>query len=295
MLCHSKKKVICEELRAFLACCPTGVTIKAILQGSATPVMYVVARLSCDWVLYNSDFHIPLFSILWWPREASSYYNSIVLVTMETSRGHLWSFRDRPHLFLHLFLSHAWVFGFHTPTILLRSLQQTIRLKRLKCLGKLPSPKPRCFCWSWVTQGFALKPGRSPDILASQPYIQSCLKYNKSFLCSDFMSLLSQLLLVVSMEMKASGWDHSWSNFKEINRLPCPILFISHLWFKEKLTSPPPHFPGKMVGTCLTMTGGNLAEIDLICGALLWSMSTYIDWLRVKYTEMLTTHADIDG
>lgn len=132
----------------------------------------------------------------------------MVLVTVETSTGHLWSFRDRPHPFLLLFLSHTWVFDFHTPTILLRSLQQTIRLKRLKCLGKLPSPKPRCFCWSWVTQGLAPNAGRSPDILASPPYIQSCLKYNKFFLCSNFMSLLSQLLLLVSMEMKVSGWVH---------------------------------------------------------------------------------------
>lgn len=77
---------------------------------------------------------------------------------------------------------------------------------RMSC--KLLSPKPRCFCWYWVTRGFAPKPGRSPDVLASQPYIQSYLKYSKSFLCSDFMSFLSQLLFVVSMEMKAFGWDH---------------------------------------------------------------------------------------
>lgn len=90
------------------------------------------------------------------------------------------------------------------------------------------------------------------------------------------MSFLSQLLFVVSMEMKTSGWDHPCSNVKEINRLPHPVLFISHFGFSEKLTTPPPHFPGKRVGTCLTMLGGNIAGINLICGSLLCSVSTYI-------------------
>lgn len=95
------------------------------------------------------------------------------------------------------------------------------------------------------------------------------------------------------MEMEASGWAHPWSNFKEINCLPGSILFASHFWFNGKFPIRALHFPGKRVGTRLTMLGGNIAGVALICGPPLCSMS-YIGWLGAKHMEVVMAHVHMD-